>query len=66
MNKTQIIGIGMVILGLLNIMSGQSPRLGNKNTSMLDLGGILLFSGAIIWWFGKVGEVANQDFAIFD
>ena len=65
MNRTRLIGTSMLILGFISLSFASSPKIIKRN-QLRDIGGILLFSGALIVWLGYVGEVANPRFAIFD
>jgi len=63
MNRTQIIGITMFVVGLATVFRYQRD---NYNDMMMSLGGILFFMGVFVAWNGWVSKVNSEpEFALF-
>ena len=63
MNRTQIIGITMIVAGMGTIFYYQRNI---KRDTMFNIGSLVLFAGAFITWNGWVASVNRQpSFALF-
>jgi len=63
MNRTQIIGITMIVAGIGTIFYYQRDI---KRDNILSIGSLLFFAGALITWNGWVASVNRQpSFALF-
>ena len=61
MNRTQIIGITMFVVGAATLATYQK-----YNSTLMSMGSILLFIGAFVIWNGWVSRVNREpEFALF-